>query len=962
MSIKYFLRKCFFLAIALLLCTCIAEAARFVDNNDGTVIDIVTGLEWQQTNDVDYQQWIQAKEYCEGLQSGGHNDWRLPDKDKLFGIFDKTYYGQSGVAIAPVFNLINHNPNPNSGHYYAFWTDTEYPSSKFQNFQPKYIVIFGMSREDFLGINVDIVSDGHKNDVLCVRDGTLQVENPDIHRSETTEIVQAIARLNTNDEAYTAFTTYETSRQPPVMVQQPNQRPTAAFTAIKNSGQKPATVTLDASGSFDPDGRISSYSWSSSAGRKATGRSASMTFDKAGTYNVILTVKDDKGATDTDETSITIMHDVTPTSVTIQFPPSGAKLTGNVLLAAEVEDEFSIKSVSVFVDGNVFGNMVRSDIGTWEFGLNTSIFPNGPHQLLVKSISNIGLIGEDYLEFISDNEVIPAAITSPGNNDTPEGTVKVDRRPTAPFTASLVSGTASLEVMRDASGPFDPDSRTSSYSWPSSAGSKGASMTFDKAGTYLLAVDVEDESSIKSLTEGIYGGEITPPGTMAEGERVGPVKTELLFPGKKAKSGLSGPSKSKPGDKAEFDFDSPPETGIILTPELSFGVSVELEYKLEKDRDLETRDRDDTDFLESVLDLALTYTPTERIRAFVNIGTSWLNIEDERHDEDSEIKLALEQAFVSYNMLKGLNLKIGRQRIKDKREWVYDENLDAIRLTYEFSNVAFDLSVSEKNHKDLIGRHGKNERVYNYVLFGKYTPFKKTKIGAYVFIRDGYEKKKQENPIFYGLQLRGEVLDNLDYWLEFAHVRGRSEGEFIEIRGRRESNKIRGFGFDSGFTYEFDVPLKPSIVLGYAFGSGDDNPSDRVDRNFRQTGLQDNNTKLNGISKLRYYGEMFDPELSNLAIATGGFGIRPMKKASIEFVYHYYRQHKRFGEIRDDDIREDPDGLNKILGQEVDMVAAYKSKKHIKTSLTVGYFMPGQAFSREADNSFIAEFDIQFEF
>lgn len=228
---------------------------------------------------------------------------------------------------------------------------------------------------------------------------------------------------------------------------------------------------------------------------------------------------------------------------------------------------------------------------------------------------------------------------------------------------------------------------------------------------------------------------------------------------------------------------------------------------------------------------------------------------------------------------------------------------------------------------------------------------KDTEIAAYGFVRDGRSKKRKENPIFYGLSLRGEVFDDLDYWLELAHVRGRSE-----------SNKLRGFGFDSGFTYEFDVPLKPSIVLGYAFGSGDDNPSDKVDRNFRQTGLQDNNAKFNGITKIKYYGEMFDPELSNLAIVTGGIGIRPTRKISIEFIYHYYRQHKRSDEIRDAEVDEDPDGLNKILGQEIDFVAAYRSKPHIKASLVLGYFMPGQAFPREADNSLIAEIKIQYDF
>lgn len=130
---------------------------------------------------------------------------------------------------------------------------------------------------------------------------------------------------------------------------------------------------------------------------------------------------------------------------------------------------------------------------------------------------------------------------------------------------------------------------------------------------------------------------------------------------------------------------------------------------------------------------------------------------------------------------------MGRQCLKDLSEWLYDEKLDAIRLTYEFLNFAFDFSASKKKDKDLYDNNGSDERFNNFVLYGRYAPNKDTEIAAYGFVRDGRSIKRKENPIFYGLSLRGEVFDDLDYWLELAHVRGRSG-----------SNKLRGFGFDSG--------------------------------------------------------------------------------------------------------------------------------------------------------------------
>ncbi len=73
-----------------------------------------------------------------------------------------------------------------------------------------------------------------------------------------------------------------------------NQSPVAAF----SSAVADLTATLDGSASADPDGTVASYAWdfgdSSPAG---TGRTPSHTYAAAGTYQVKLTVTDDKGAT-----------------------------------------------------------------------------------------------------------------------------------------------------------------------------------------------------------------------------------------------------------------------------------------------------------------------------------------------------------------------------------------------------------------------------------------------------------------------------------------------------------------------------------------------------------------------------------------------------------------------------------------------------------------------------------------
>lgn len=246
---------------------------------------------------------------------------------------------------------------------------------------------------------------------------------------------------------------------------------------------------------------------------------------------------------------------------------------------------------------------------------------------------------------------------------------------------------------------------------------------------------------------------------------------------------------------------------------------------------------------------------------------------------------------------------------------------------------------------------------------------RKSEVAAYGLYRDD-RSSEGERPIFLGVRSIGEAFDDLDYWIDFAHVRGR--GEFD--RKKMTSDDIRGFGFDIGGTYAFDLPSKPSMTLGYAFGTGDSEPWDNVDHSFRQTGLQDNTDKFNGVTSFKYYGELFDPELSNMHILTLGIGFRPSRRSSIDFVYHFYRQAAISDEIRDAaidlDPNEDETRLSKRLGSEIDLIFGYREIQNVSIELVLAYFFPGSALRREvnddvfedADDAFLAGLELRYSF
>jgi PKD repeat protein len=98
-----------------------------------------------------------------------------------------------------------------------------------------------------------------------------------------------------------------TSPKPPTTTSSaPNRSPVANFT-FDCSG---LTCDFDGGGASDPDGSISSYSWSF-GGSEVT---ASHTFSNAGTFDVKLTVVDNRGKSATQTKSVTVNAPTTTSS------------------------------------------------------------------------------------------------------------------------------------------------------------------------------------------------------------------------------------------------------------------------------------------------------------------------------------------------------------------------------------------------------------------------------------------------------------------------------------------------------------------------------------------------------------------------------------------------------------------------------------------------------------------------
>ncbi len=61
---------------------------RFIDNGDGIITDLYSGLTWQKSLSASTYTWENALNYCESLTLAGYSDWRLPNIKELQSLSD----------------------------------------------------------------------------------------------------------------------------------------------------------------------------------------------------------------------------------------------------------------------------------------------------------------------------------------------------------------------------------------------------------------------------------------------------------------------------------------------------------------------------------------------------------------------------------------------------------------------------------------------------------------------------------------------------------------------------------------------------------------------------------------------------------------------------------------------------------------------------------------------------------
>jgi alginate production protein len=269
-------------------------------------------------------------------------------------------------------------------------------------------------------------------------------------------------------------------------------------------------------------------------------------------------------------------------------------------------------------------------------------------------------------------------------------------------------------------------------------------------------------------------------------------------------------------------------------------------------------------------------------------------------------------------------IQVGRQKLRDSRQWWWDDTMEAVRLHYFGSKLTAFVGAGrstaafsttgplDAEARGLLRIFGNAtwewKKRQSLELFALHQDDRTRGYAVGDIINRDRIDERDARLVWVGAHARGCVKPNLKlsvkpklprrlcYWGNVAQVRGTERAFGLvpldaghEIVDQVERRTVRGRAYDTGVSIELPFKQKPVLTLGHARGSGDRPRTPGRDGAFRQTGLQDNDGKFRGLSRFRYYGEVLRPNLSNIAIDTVALGIPFGDDSWVETVWHRYR-------------------------------------------------------------------------
>jgi len=314
----------------------------------------------------------------------------------------------------------------------------------------------------------------------------------------------------------------------------------------------------------------------------------------------------------------------------------------------------------------------------------------------------------------------------------------------------------------------------------------------------------------------------------------------------------------------------------------------------------------------------------------------------------------LRQFYVAWDQIAGrpAGLVAGKLRAKDEREFLFDEYLDGLRLyAYGLRPLVLEASV----FWPVAPLKDRFQSWRDVLLQARVYPNDDWHARAFTLVRFDQDTTRNRDSRYVGVAVDGRQ-GPLKTW-----------GSITALRGQDKGRAQKAYAWDLGLSARARaLPGDPSVMAGVAVGTGDRDPDDEVSNDFRQTGYQDNSSRLWGLASFKHFGEVVDPELTNLRIASIGVGLRPHEDFSIDLVAHRYRQDRLSTELDQTELRVGDDVLDGEVGEvgtEFDLIMGAKELfGSLALSYKLGAFVPGKGFDQDMPPAILHRLEFRLDF
>ncbi len=268
-----------------------------------------------------------------------------------------------------------------------------------------------------------------------------------------------------------------------------NEPPEATFSFSPSNPLPGSWIHFDASGSYDPDGSITSYSWDFGDGNNAYGDSAYHRFTSSGSHDVTLRVTDDDGAIDV--VVRTVQVNLANQSPQAEFSCSPCFAEVSEWIRFDATDSYDS-------DGRVVSyRWSFDDLGATRYGSVVYYQFNAPGTYNVR------------LKVTDDD----------GATDTVVRRIEVGinyQPPIASFSYAPSSPSIGQQIVLDARASYDPDGNVVAYRWDldgngiDDAAGPISSVRYYNQGAHVVRLTVIDNSELSGTSsQAIITGSLT---------------------------------------------------------------------------------------------------------------------------------------------------------------------------------------------------------------------------------------------------------------------------------------------------------------------------------------------------------------------------------------------------------------------------------------------------------------------